>query len=52
MYSDISDKTLILIAAYNESKYIKKVIEECKKFFKNILIVDDGSLDDTSNIIS
>ena len=51
MCSDISDKTLILIAAYNESKYIKKVIQDCKKFFKNILVVDDGSIDNTSNII-
>ena len=51
MCSDISDKTLILIAAYNESKYIKKVIQDCKKIFKNILIVDDGSIDETSNII-
>ena len=51
MYSDISGKTLIFIPAYNESKYINKVIKNCKKFFKNILIVDDGSNDNTLELI-
>tara|TARA_Y100001978_G_C23671353_1_gene423960 strand:+ start:997 stop:1683 length:687 start_codon:yes stop_codon:yes gene_type:complete len=51
MYSAISKKTLILIPAYNESLYIKKVIKGCKKFFKNIIIIDDGSKDKTSEIV-
>ena len=50
MYSSISKKTLIFIPAYNESLYIKRVIKGCKKLFKNIIIIDDGSKDKTSEI--
>jgi len=38
---------LILIPAYNESQRIKAVIEGSKKYFP-VLVVDDGSTDDTS----
>ena len=51
MYSAISKQTLVLIPAYNESLYIKKVIKGCKKFFENIIIIDDGSNDKTSEIV-
>jgi glycosyltransferase involved in cell wall biosynthesis len=45
------DKLLILIPAYNESKFIGNVIARVKKSgYKDILVVDDGSNDDTYNI--
>lgn len=43
-----SPKTFILIPAYNEGKVIARVISSIKKEgFKNIIVVDDGSTDDT-----
>lgn len=41
-------KIFIVIPAYNEGKMIGKVIEDIKKEgFKNIIVVDDGSTDNT-----
>ena len=43
--------TYIVIPAYNEESSIGKVIEKLnKKNYKNIIVVDDGSKDKTSNI--
>ncbi|GIU68961.1 MAG: hypothetical protein KatS3mg002_0197 [Candidatus Woesearchaeota archaeon] len=45
-------KIFIVIAAYNESKSISKVINSLKKAgYKNIVVVDDGSKDNTYEII-
>lgn len=44
-------KNWIVIPAYNEEKTIGKVIDNLKKQgLKNIIVVDDGSADGTSNI--
>ncbi|MFT4311122.1 MAG: glycosyltransferase family 2 protein [Candidatus Woesearchaeota archaeon] len=44
-------KAYILIPAYNEEKSIGRVIEDLKKEgYKDVLVVDDGSKDDTSKI--
>ncbi len=40
-------KTFIIIPAHNEEENIEKVINETKKFSKNIVVVDDGSGDRT-----
>ena len=37
----------VLIPAYNEEKYIKGVIEDCLKYRLDIIVVDDGSTDNT-----
>lgn len=43
-------KTLIIVPAFNEEKSIASVIIDLKKHgFKNILLVNDGSLDDTAS---
>ena len=39
--------TWIVIPAYNEGQRIGKVIEEVKKYVKNVIVVDDGSKDNT-----
>ena len=44
---NLLDKVIILIPAYNEAERISEVIDNCKKYFKNILIVEDGSSDAT-----
>lgn len=46
-------KTLIAMPAYNESKVIKNTIEQIKKEgFKDILVVDDCSKDNTYSIVN
>ena len=41
------ENTWIVIAAYNEEKNICNVIDETKKFCNNIVVIDDGSKDNT-----
>lgn len=38
----------VIIPGYNEEKHIAKVIEKTQRFSKNIVVVDDGSSDKTS----
>ncbi len=44
-------KIAILIPAYNEEKYIDGVIKNCFKYGMDIIIVDDGSTDNTLGVI-
>ena len=44
-------KTAVIIPAYNESRTISKVIDKTKKYVKDIIIVDDGSKDNTMKIV-
>src|SRR3989338_298886 len=37
----------VIIPAYNEEKNIKGVIQKTKKYVKNIVVMDDGSNDET-----
>ncbi|MFQ5406507.1 MAG: glycosyltransferase family 2 protein [Candidatus Micrarchaeia archaeon] len=41
-------KTVVLIPAYNERKNISEVVTAVRKTVRNVLVVDDGSSDDTS----
>ena len=43
-------KIIAGIPAYNEEKFIGKVIKETKKYVDKVLVVDDGSTDKTSEI--
>jgi glycosyltransferase involved in cell wall biosynthesis len=43
-------RTLIVIPCFNEENTIGTVILKSKKYSKNILVVDDGSKDETSDI--
>jgi len=44
------EKTWLLIPAFDEAASIKKVIDNCSVYCKDIVIVDDGSADDTAGI--
>ena len=46
-YSDI----FVLVPAYNEASVIEETINSLKKYFNNIIVVNDGSTDDTENIL-
>jgi len=43
-------ETFIIIPAYNEDEHIKEVIQKTKRHSQNIVVVDDGSQDNTSTI--
>lgn len=45
-----SNNVWAIIPAYNESKKIAKVISNVKKYCKNIVVVDDGSKDNTAKV--
>ena len=47
----INSDCLVIVPAYNEAQNLAKVIEELKLFFKNILVIDDGSNDASLDII-
>jgi 5-formyltetrahydrofolate cyclo-ligase len=42
----------ILIPAYNEDRYIRGVLEDCLEYNTDIIVVDDGSRDNTVDIIN
>lgn len=44
------EKILALLPAYNEAAHLGPVLEEVKKHIDDILVVDDGSQDDTASI--
>ncbi len=45
----MSKKTLVIIPAYNEGRHIQGVLKSLQSSgFKNIVIIDDGSSDDTA----
>lgn len=52
--SNSKEKVLFVIPAYNEAENIKKVLEEIKKdaSFADIVVVNDGSKDNTSKIVN
>ena len=43
---------VIVIPAYNEEETIEKVLSDCKQYAQHIVVVDDGSTDRTSEILS
>ncbi len=43
-------KTCVIIPAYNEAANILNLIREIKKYQLEILVIDDGSIDNTFNI--
>ncbi len=45
----MSKKTLVIIPAYNEDRHIRGVLRDLKRNeFENIVVIDDGSSDDTA----
>ena len=48
---DSNDDTLVIIPVFNEEKRIEKTIISVMNIFKNILIINDGSTDNTLSII-
>lgn len=45
---DRQPKTWIVVAAFNEAAVIREVVEDLRRHFRNIVVVDDGSSDQTA----
>jgi len=43
-------KTIVCIPAFNESKFVGDTVRESKSFVDEVVVVDDGSNDDTAGI--
>ena len=44
--------SLVIIPAYNEGANLEFVIKDLKKYFDNLLVIDDGSIDNTIEILN
>ncbi len=44
-------KIALLIPAYNEEQHINKVVKNCASYLLDMIVVDDGSVDKTTQII-
>jgi len=44
----MEQKTFVIVPAYNEESNIKRIVIETKKYIDNIIVVDDGSKDQTA----
>lgn len=42
------DGLWVIIPAYNEGEVIRGVVEEVRRFCRNVVLIDDGSADDTA----
>ncbi len=45
-------RTLVAIPVYNEQGYVRGVLERVREFAQHILVVDDGSTDDTPDVLT
>ena len=45
------EKIAILIPAYNEEKHLGKVLNDCLAYNLDVIVVDDGSQDKTSQVV-
>ncbi len=46
------NKILLAIPAYNEEKYLEQVLDSVGQYADNILVLDDGSTDNTKKILA
>lgn len=45
-------RTLIAIPVYNEERYVSKVLDEVRHYSSDILVIDDGSTDQTPMLLA
>ncbi|MCP3906383.1 MAG: glycosyltransferase, partial [Planctomycetes bacterium] len=45
--ADARDGVFVVIAAYNESPCLERVVDEVRASYPNVVVVDDGSTDGT-----
>ncbi len=42
------NKIFVVIPAFNEGKHVAKVVQSAKRFANKVIVVDNGSFDNTS----
>lgn len=45
-------RTLVAIPVYNEQQYVTAVLDEVRKYARHVLVIDDGSSDDTPCLLA
>ena len=45
-------RVLVAIPVYNEQKYVTKVLDEVRRYASDILVIDDGSTDETPRLLA
>ncbi|MCC7191755.1 MAG: glycosyltransferase family 2 protein [Phycisphaeraceae bacterium] len=45
-------RTLLAIPVYNEQKHVTKVLDEVRRYARDILVIDDGSTDETPLLLA
>jgi dolichol-phosphate mannosyltransferase len=45
-------KTLVAIPVHNERRHVTRVLDEVRKYARDILVIDDGSTDDTPLLLA
>lgn len=48
---EVSMRTLVAIPVFNEASHVRKVVSRVLDYVGNVLIVDDGSTDDTPDLV-
>ena len=46
------DRITIIMPLFNEGEVVQQVLLGLKKYFKNIIVIDDGSTDNSNNLLS
>jgi glycosyltransferase involved in cell wall biosynthesis len=50
--SVVGSRTIVSIPVFNEQKYVTRVLQEVRKYAGHILVIDDGSTDDTPMLLA
>jgi glycosyltransferase involved in cell wall biosynthesis len=45
-------RTLIAMPVFNEQKYVTRVLDEVRRYADEVLVIDDGSSDETPNLLA
>lgn len=45
-------RTLVAIPVFNEERYVSRVLDEVRRYADDILVIDDGSTDQTPNLLA
>jgi len=48
----MSERWLVALPVFNEVKHVDRVLDEVKRYCRDILVVDDGSTDGTAEVLA